>query len=109
MATSTIEKDAPIIKRKAYSYKVGAVAAGAVKEITANQLGVTIPDGYNVLGVYVAYTSASHLAVIGVRATASGTAEMMYVKNTHASTATGANTSVYISLAYIRSDLQQTL
>ena len=105
MATSTIKKDAPIIKRKAYSYKVGAVAAGAVKGITANQLGVTLPDGYNVFAVYVAYTTADHLAVIGVKSTATGTAEMMWVKNTHASSATGASSTVYLSLAFIRSDL----
>ena len=109
MATSTIKKDAPIIKRKAYSYKVGAVSAGSVAEVTANQLGVVIPSGYNVLAIYVAYTSAAHVAVIGVRATASGSTPMVYVKNTHASTATGSGTSVYISIAFIRSDLVETL
>ena len=105
MAESTIKKDAPIIKRKGYSYKIGTVNAGAVVDVTANQLGMSTPTGYTALAVYNTYTSAAHVAVIGYRGTATGTTgAAVTVKNTHA-TAAASSVTVYLYVSYIRDDL----
>ena len=102
MATSTIKKDAPIIIKKQYSGTFG-FSASERKGITATNLNMSTPSGYEVLGVYNAYTTSADVDVIGIRASSTGTQNALWVRNRTNSTV--RDVTVYFYVAYIRSDL----
>ena len=104
MATSTIKKDAPIIINKQYNGTFG-LSASERKGITANNLNMSTPSGYEVLGVYAAYTGSASVDVIGIRAVSTGTQNALWIRNN--SNSTVRDVAVYFYVAYIRSDLAQ--
>lgn len=102
MATSTIKKDAPIIIKKQYTGTFG-LSASERKGITANNLNMSTPSGYEVLGVYCAYTGSTSVDVVGIRPVSTGSQNALWLRNKDNSAV--RDVAVYFYVAYIRSDL----
>lgn len=102
MTTSTIKKDTPIIIKKQYHINVD-LGESELKGIMAYDLDMSTPSGYEVLGVYAAYTGSTSADVVGIRANSTGTQKALWIRNYKASTI--VNLPVYLYVAYIRSDL----
>lgn len=92
-----------LVLRKSYTYTNDtALAAGATKQITGNDFGFMIPQGYSILaarGIYVSGTTA--LAISGMRLGV-GNGQAIAVKNVSQSSVT--NFTVTLSLSFIKSE-----
>lgn len=101
MATTTIKKDAPILLRKSYTYKVASVGKSATATVTAENFGISVPAGYVACGVYGAYCSNASVLMVGFRAVSSGT--IVYLRNFTDTAVTNVNTTIYVT--YVREDM----
>lgn len=98
-----IKKDAPIIVRKSYTYKVPNVPKNGSATVTVGDLGITAPAGYAFCGVYGAFCSNTDIIVAGFRAVGTSSAAALYLRNISAAAITNVNVNLY--LTFVREDV----
>lgn len=94
-----------IFKIVQYDYTMPSIAAGGTLGITANNFGVSTPSGYTPIGVQRYTTGSPQLFAADLSTLATGSNNMMCIKNT-GSSATGANAlTARIYIVYARTAL----
>ena len=89
-------------RRIGYSYKYASLANNASMDITASQLGLSAPEGYEASGVYSVVTGDSGVVLIGYRAQVTGSEWAMRIRNVSGAALT--NKSVYMGVEYTEKD-----
>lgn len=103
MASSTFKKDAPIVKRQTFSYRVASIAGNTGRRVTASELGFAIPDGYQPFACAFAGSTDTNCYLYGFSAVQG----YVDIKNTSSTAKT--NVTVALIVSFIREDFFEAL
>lgn len=96
-----------LFKVKNYSISNGSMTAGSTKVHTATDLGKTNPTGYTPISYYYLTTGNNSINAYVVNIGATGSANLVYLKNLGTSTISASTFS--ISIVYAKSDFITTV
>lgn len=83
-----------LFKIKYFSKQYDSLAAGSALVISANDLGITVPDGYMLFGFYRFTSGSRHVPVSWINPMVTGDSAIMAVKNVQETAATNFTAGV---------------
>lgn len=104
---NTFPESQPIFKRLYYTYTWDSLEARAYTSFTANDFGVSTPDGYVPIGIWRLSTGTAYCGILSVTPGATGSDAILSIQNLSTSTISGQTAG--IGILYMKSEYAELI